>query len=78
LLLADSEEGEYDQKHSLAHLHKRVTDTVHGLLTFITQLIGLCLQSLHHRFVAWTKPDNISLLLAMLTALSLTLFTSRQ
>jgi hypothetical protein len=30
-------------------------------------LIGLGLQSLHHRYVAWTKPDTTSLLLGTLT-----------
>ena len=37
------------------------------ILTFITRLTGLCLQSLHQRFVTWTKPDTTSLLLGMLT-----------
>jgi putative transposase len=44
--------------------------TVHRILTFITWLIDLCLQSLHHRFVAWTKPDTTSLLLLTLTDLA--------
>ena len=35
--------------------------TVHGILTFIKRLTGVCLQSLHHCFVAWTKPDTTSL-----------------
>ena len=61
LLLADSEEEEYNRKHSPAHLHKGVTYTVHGILTFIKRLTGLCLQSLHHRFVVWTKPGPTSL-----------------
>jgi putative transposase len=43
---------------------------VHRILTFIMWLIGLCLQSLHHRFVAWTKPDTTSLLLGTLTDLA--------
>jgi putative transposase len=43
---------------------------VHGILTFIKRLTGLCLQSLHHRFVAWTKPDTTSLLLGTLTDLA--------
>jgi hypothetical protein len=45
-------------------------DTVKGILTFITRLTGLCLQSLHHRFIAWTKPNTTSLLLGALTDLS--------
>ena len=40
------------------------------LLTFITWLLGLCFQSLHHRFVTWTKPNTTSLLLLTLTDLS--------
>ena len=61
LLLADSEEEEYNLKHSSFYLHKGVTYTVHGILTFIKRLTGVCLQSLHHCFVAWTKPDTTSL-----------------
>jgi hypothetical protein len=45
-------------------------DTVQRILTFITWLSGLCFQSLHHRFIAWTKPDATSLLLGTLTDLS--------
>jgi hypothetical protein len=57
-------------KHSLAHFHKGVTYTVHGILTFIKRLTGFCLQSLHHRFVAWTKPGTPSLMLEVLTDLA--------
>ena len=39
---------------------------MHRILTFITWLIGLCLQSFHQRFVAWTKPDTTSLIAGML------------
>jgi putative transposase len=56
--------------HSPAHLHKGVTYTVHEILTFITRLVSFCLQSLHHRFVDWTKPSNTALILGMLTDLS--------
>ncbi len=41
-----------------------------GILTFITRLTELCLQSLHQRYVAWTKPETTSLLLATLTDLA--------
>ena len=34
------------------------------------RLTGVCLQSLHHRFVAWGKPDTTSLLLGTLIDLS--------
>src|SRR5215469_8483289 len=40
---------------------------VHGIFTLFKRLIRLCLQSLHHRFVAWTTPDTTSLLLGTLT-----------
>jgi hypothetical protein len=58
------------EMHSPAHLHKGVTYTVHEILTFITRLISFCLQSLHHRFVDWTKPSNTALILGTLTDLS--------
>jgi hypothetical protein len=45
-------------------------DTVHRILTIITRLTRFCLQSLHHRFVAWTKPNTASLLLGTLIDLS--------
>jgi hypothetical protein len=45
-------------------------DTVQGIFTFITLLTGHCLQSLHQRFVAWTKPDTTSLMPGMLTDLT--------
>jgi putative transposase len=44
--------------------------TVHRILTFITGLIGVCLQSLHSHFVAWTTPNITSLLLGTLTDLA--------
>jgi len=43
---------------------------VPGILTFFKRLAGYGFQSLHHRFVAWTKPDTTSLLLATLTDLA--------
>jgi hypothetical protein len=43
---------------------------VHEILTFITRLISFCLQSLHHRFVDWTKPSNTALILGTLTDFS--------
>jgi putative transposase len=55
--------------HSPAHLHKGVTSTMHGILTFITRMTSLCLQSLQHRFVDWTKPSTTSLVLGTLTDL---------
>jgi putative transposase len=44
--------------------------TVQRIFTFITRLTGLSLQSLHQRFVTWTKPETTSLLLLTLTDLS--------
>jgi len=43
---------------------------VRRILTFITRLTRLCLQSLHPRFVAWTTPNTTSLLLGTLIDLS--------
>ncbi len=43
---------------------------MHGILIFFKQLIGLCFQSLHHRFVVWTTPNTTSLLLGTLTDLA--------
>ena len=43
---------------------------MHGILIFIKQLTSVWLQSLHNRFVAWTKPDTTSLLLGTLTDLA--------
>src|SRR5260370_6304437 len=45
-------------------------DIVQGILTIITWLTHLSLRSLHHRFVAWTKPDSTSVLLLTLTDLT--------
>src|SRR5439155_18692192 len=53
-----------------SHIHKGVTYTVHGILTFIKRLTDFCLQSLHHRFVVWTKPGTTSLMLGTLRDLS--------
>jgi len=63
-------EEEYNLKHSSVHLHKEVMYTVHGILTFIKRLTGVCLQSLHYCFIAWTQPDTTSLLLGTLTDLA--------
>ncbi len=37
---------------------------------FVTRLTRFCLRSLHHRYVAWTKPDTTSLMQGMLTDLA--------
>src|SRR5215469_5935006 len=63
LLLADPSEVEYNLRHYFAQLHIGVIDTVHGMLTVFKRVIGLSLQSLHYRFVTWSKPDTTSLLL---------------
>jgi putative transposase len=34
---------------------------------FVTCMTRMCLQSLHHRFVVWTKPDTTALMPGMLT-----------
>jgi putative transposase len=66
---ADSPEEEYNRDAFICSTSKGVTYTVHGILTFISRSIGLCLQSLHHRFKDWTKPSTTSLLLGSLTDL---------
>jgi hypothetical protein len=43
---------------------------MHRILTFATCWTRLCLRSLHHRYVTWTKPDTTSLLLGTLTGLA--------
>jgi putative transposase len=43
---------------------------VQSIVTFIKRLTSPCLQSLHRRFVAWTKPDATSLTLGTLTDLA--------
>jgi len=43
---------------------------VHGILTCFKRLVGHGFQSLHHHFIAWTKPDTSSLLLGTLTDLA--------
>ena len=58
------------EMHVPTHLHKGRMYTVQRILTFIKRLTHLCFQSLHHRFVAWTKPSNTSLLLGTLTDLA--------
>jgi transposase InsO family protein len=40
------------------------------MLTFVACLTHCFLRSLHHRFVAWTKPNTTSLMLRMLTDLA--------
>ncbi len=40
------------------------------MLTIIKRLTGLCLQSLHHCFIAWTKPGTPSLMLGVPTDLA--------
>jgi hypothetical protein len=41
-----------------------------GILTFIKRMTSLCLQSLQHRSVNWTKPSTTSLVLGTLTDLT--------
>jgi len=57
------------EMHSPAHLQKGGTYTVHEILTYMKWLTSLCLQSLHHRFVDWTKPDTTSLIFGTVTDL---------
>jgi putative transposase len=45
-------------------------DIVQRILMFVTRLTRFSIRSLHHHFVAWTKPNTSSLLLGMLTDLA--------
>jgi hypothetical protein len=65
---ADSPEEEYNQNAFICLSSKGVTYTVHGILTFIMRLTSMSFQSLHHRFINWTKPDTAtSLMVGTLT-----------
>ncbi len=44
--------------------------TVQYIVIFIKRLTHMCFQSLHHRFVDWTKPSNTSLMLGTVTDLA--------
>jgi hypothetical protein len=67
LLIADSPSEEYNLKHQISHLYTEGTYTVQRIFTIVTWVTRLCLRSLHHCFVAWTKPDTTSLMLLTLT-----------
>jgi hypothetical protein len=51
-------------------IFKKGIVAVQSIVTFIKRLTSLCLQSLHHRFVDWTKPSTPSLVLGTLTDLT--------
>jgi hypothetical protein len=70
LLVADSEEEQFNRNRSLTYLHKGVTYTVLGILTCIRRLTGFCHEGLHHRFVVWTKPGPTSFMLRTLAELA--------
>jgi hypothetical protein len=66
--LAASSEEEDKRNAFICSFSEGEIDTVHGILPFIKRLTGLCLQSLHHRFRDWTKPDTApSLMVGVLT-----------
>jgi len=56
--------------NSPAHLHIGDLYTVHGFLTFIKRLTNMCLQSIQHHFVDWTKPATTSLWLGTVADLA--------
>jgi hypothetical protein len=43
---------------------------VQNIVAFLKRLTHLCFQSVQHRFVAWTKPSNTSLILGTVTDLA--------
>jgi hypothetical protein len=61
--LADSPEEEYHRNVFICSSSKGVMYTVHGILIFIKRLTRLCLQSLRHHFINWTKPDTATFLM---------------
>jgi hypothetical protein len=66
--LAASSEEEDKRNAFICSFSEGEIDALHGILTFIKRLTGLCLQSLHHRFRDWTKPDTApSLMVGVLT-----------
>ena len=48
-------------QHLISYLYIEGTSTVQRMLTFVACLTHCVLRSLHHRFVAWTKPNTTSL-----------------
>jgi putative transposase len=40
---------------------------VHGYLTFIKRLRSICFQSLHYRFINWSRPTNTTFVLGTVT-----------
>ena len=60
---ADSPEEEYHRNVFICSSSKGVMYTVLGILLFIKRLTRLCLQSLHHHFKNWTKPDTATSLM---------------
>ncbi len=61
-------EEEYNRNAYIRLSSKGVIYTVHGTLAFIKRLTRRSFQSLHHRFIDWTKPDTAtSLIVGMLT-----------
>ena len=58
--------------HVPAHLQnsKGESYTVHCIVTFMKQLISICIQSFHHCLVEWTKPSNASLVVGTMTDLA--------
>jgi hypothetical protein len=45
---------------------------VQSVVTFIKRLVSICLQSLHYRFVDWTKPASASLVVGTVADLART------
>lgn len=70
LFLADSSKEEYIAKAFNCLSSQRGTATVRRILTFVTCMTRFCLQLLHHRFLAWAKPDTTSLVQGILTDLA--------
>jgi hypothetical protein len=65
--LADSPEEEYNRNVFICLSSKGVTYTVLRILALITRLTSMSFQSLHYRFIDWTKPATTSLMVGTLT-----------
>ncbi len=51
-------------------IFKKGIVAVQSIVTFIKRLTRMCPQSLHRRFIDWTKPGTTSLMVGMLTDLA--------
>jgi hypothetical protein len=59
------------ERHVPAHFqYYKESYPVQNSVALLKRLTHICFQSFHHRFVAWTKPSNTSLILGTVTDLA--------